>query len=134
MNRHRVPGLCLSMIIVKRTDGVNHACVHDCLEQRRARPTKTRRVLEGSWSDVRGSGRQLAIYTSLAPMELMGPLEGAVVIEFPDMETAKSWYESPGYRKARQLRDGAADCELFIIDGGIVAAEDRMPHTKVQQS
>ena len=78
--------------------------------------------------------KRLAIYTSLAPMELMGPLEGAVVIEFPDMETAKSWYESPGYKKARQLRDGAADCELFIIDGGFVAAEDRLPYTKIRQS
>lgn len=74
--------------------------------------------------------RMLAIYTPLTAMELMGPLEGAVVIEFPDAATAKSWYESPGYKEARQLRDGAADTELFIIDGGLVPAAERLPHIK----
>ncbi|KRR10642.1 hypothetical protein CQ12_19430 [Bradyrhizobium jicamae] len=74
--------------------------------------------------------KMLAIYTPLAPMELMGSLEGAVVIEFPDMVTAKRWYDSPGYKKARQLRDGAADTELFIIEGGLVPAAERLPHIK----
>jgi uncharacterized protein (DUF1330 family) len=55
------------------------------------------------------------------------------VIEFPDVATAKGWYESPAYQKAKQLRDGAADAELFIIDGGFVPAEDRLPHTKNRQ-
>lgn len=41
----------------------------------------------------------LAIYTSY-PMEWMGSLEGAVVIEFPDVATAKGWYESSAYQKA----------------------------------
>jgi hypothetical protein len=33
--------------------------------------------------------KRLAIYTPLAALEVMGPLEGAVVIEFPDLATAK---------------------------------------------
>jgi len=78
--------------------------------------------------------KPLAIYTTFAPMELLGPLEGAVVMEFPDMETAKAWYQSPAYQKAKQCRDGAADVELFIIDGGLVLPEDRMPHIKNRKS
>src|SRR6476661_9346885 len=74
--------------------------------------------------------KPLAVYTPLTPLESMGRLEGAVVIEFPDVATAKRWYESPAYQKAIQLRTGAADGELFIIDGGVVPPEDRLPHTK----
>ena len=46
---------------------------------------------------------------------------------------AKAWYESPAYQQARQHRDGAADAELFIIDGGMVPLEDRLPHIKKRQ-
>jgi len=98
-----------------------------------------RQKLEDYWKvagpTFEGLGtKRLAIYTPFVPLELMGPLEGAVVIEFPDIETARSWYESPGYQKARQLRDGAVDVELFIIDGGLVLPEDRLPHTKKRQA
>jgi uncharacterized protein (DUF1330 family) len=72
----------------------------------------------------------LSIYTPLAPLELMGPLEGVVLIEFPDVAAAKAWYESPAYQKARQHRVGAAETEFFIIDGGVVPLEDRLPHIK----
>ena len=37
--------------------------------------------------------KRLAIYTPLTPLELIMPLEGAVVIEFPDLATARGWYE-----------------------------------------
>ncbi|PWE78219.1 hypothetical protein XF30_17155 [Bradyrhizobium sp. SUTN9-2] len=76
--------------------------------------------------------KRLAIYTPLTALEVMGPLEGVVEIEFPDLDTAKRWYESPAYQKAKQIRDGVADTELFIIDGGFVPAEERMPHLKRQ--
>jgi uncharacterized protein (DUF1330 family)/ketosteroid isomerase-like protein len=71
----------------------------------------------------------LATYTPLTPLELQGPLAGAVVIEFPDVATARRWYDSPAYQKAKQLRDGAADAELFIIDGGRCPVEERLLHT-----
>lgn len=103
------------------------------------RGVRDRRKLEEYWKAAgptfEGLGAKLlAIYTPFTPKELMVPLEGAVVIEFPDLATAKGWYESPAYEKARQLRVGAADVELFIIDGGIVRAEDRMPHIKSGQN
>ena len=72
--------------------------------------------------------KRLAVYTPLILLEMRGPLVGAVVIEFPDLETAKGWYESPAYQQAKQYRNGAADVEIFIIDGGVVSPKDRLPH------
>jgi uncharacterized protein (DUF1330 family) len=95
--------------------------------------------LEAYWKaagptfEGRGS-KPLSSYTPVTPLELMGPLEGVVLIEFPDVAAAKGWYESPAYQTAKQNRDGAADTEFFIIDGGRVPAEDRLPHIRKQQA
>jgi uncharacterized protein (DUF1330 family) len=102
-------------------------CVHD------------RQKLEAYWKAARptfeGRGAKfLSSYTPLAPLELRGSLEGVVLIEFPDVAAAKAWYESPAYQEAIQLRDGAADAELFIVDGGFVPLEDRLPHIKNRQA
>ena len=100
------------------------------------RGVHNRQKLEEFWKAAaptfEGFGaKRLAIYTPLIPLELMGPLEAAFLYEFPDVATAKRWYESPAYQKARQLvRDGVADIELFIIDGGNVPAAERLPHIK----
>lgn len=77
--------------------------------------------------------KRLAVYTPLTVFECMSSLEGVVLIEFPDLATAKAWYESPAYQRAKQYRDGAADGELFIVDGGSVPARDRLLHTKRSQ-
>jgi uncharacterized protein (DUF1330 family) len=45
------------------------------------------------------------------------PIEGAVIIEFPSMEEAKAWYDSPGYRDARLHRFAGADYRVFITAG-----------------
>ena len=97
---------------------------------------KDRRGMEEYWSragvSFEGSGaKHLAIYTPFKLLEGTGPVEGIVAIEFPDMEAARRWYESPAYQAAKQYRDGAADIELILVDGGVVADPDqRMPHTK----
>lgn len=41
----------------------------------------------------------------------------AVVIEFADYETALACYNSPAYQGAKELRRGAADSDLLIIEG-----------------
>ena len=94
-----------------------------------------RQGLEAYWKAVgptfEGFGaKRLAVYTPFIAFETMSPLEGVVVIEFPDLATAKAWYESPAYQRAKQHRDGAVDIELVIVDGGSVPAGDRLPHTK----
>nr|WP_245323426.1 DUF1330 domain-containing protein [Bradyrhizobium stylosanthis] len=46
------------------------------------------------------------------------------------MAAARAWYESPAYQTAKQHRDGAADGEFFIVDGGLVAPADRLPQLR----
>lgn len=40
-----------------------------------------------------------------------------VVIEFPDMATARSWYDSPLYVEARAARAGAATGSFIAVEG-----------------
>ena len=53
----------------------------------------------------------------------MTQLEGAwcpervVVLEFPDSEAAKRFYDSPEYRAARDLRAGAANMNIILVVG-----------------
>ena len=45
------------------------------------------------------------------------PIEGAVIVEFPTMEAAKAWYDSPAYAEIRKHRFLAADYRCFITEG-----------------
>ncbi|MFI5047364.1 MAG: DUF1330 domain-containing protein [Acidimicrobiia bacterium] len=40
-----------------------------------------------------------------------------VVLEFPDADSARTWYDSPEYRAARAVRDGAATGSFILVDG-----------------
>jgi uncharacterized protein (DUF1330 family) len=40
-----------------------------------------------------------------------------VVAEFPDVEAAKSWYDSPEYQHARSLRQGACEMQMLVVEG-----------------
>lgn len=40
-----------------------------------------------------------------------------VVTEFPSVENAKAFYNSPEYQSARQKRIGAADFTMMVCDG-----------------
>ena len=51
-------------------------------------------VLEGDWSPSR-----------------------LVVLEFPDLEAAKRWYDSPEYEQAKRLRAGAANLRMVAVQG-----------------
>ncbi|CDX19224.1 conserved hypothetical protein [Mesorhizobium sp. ORS 3324] len=43
-----------------------------------------------------------------------GPL---IVVEFPDMESARRWYRSPEYAAALEVRDAALSRNLILVDG-----------------
>lgn len=45
------------------------------------------------------------------------PIEGAVILEFPDADAARAWYLSPAYQQAAQHRFQSAVYRAFIIDG-----------------
>lgn len=40
-----------------------------------------------------------------------------VVVEFPDMASARAFLDSAEYAPVRQIRHKNADCTLFIVDG-----------------
>jgi uncharacterized protein (DUF1330 family) len=40
-----------------------------------------------------------------------------VLLKFPSREAAQAFYDSPGYGRARQAREGAAVMRMVLIDG-----------------
>jgi uncharacterized protein (DUF1330 family) len=40
-----------------------------------------------------------------------------VILEFPSMEQAKRWYDSPEYRDLKALRVKAASTDLVLVEG-----------------
>ena len=41
----------------------------------------------------------------------------AVIIEFPDADSARRWYSSPEYTRAREARAGAATGSFLLVEG-----------------
>jgi uncharacterized protein (DUF1330 family) len=64
-----------------------------------------------------GGGRFLARGGELAVFEGDWDPTRIVVLEFPDLETAKRWYQSPDYQEAKRLREGAASLRMIAVEG-----------------
>jgi uncharacterized protein (DUF1330 family) len=48
-----------------------------------------------------------------------GPgVESTAILEFPSMEEARKWYESPAYQAASQHRFRGGDYSAIIVQGG----------------
>ncbi|HUB20169.1 MAG TPA: DUF1330 domain-containing protein [Acidobacteriaceae bacterium] len=45
------------------------------------------------------------------------PTEGTVIIEFPSMEAARAWYDSPAYREVREHRLEGAVYRAVLVEG-----------------
>ncbi len=60
--------------------------------------------------------KPLSVYGQLEMLE-GAAIEGAVIAEFPTMEAARAWYNSPAYTAARKHRLKAGDYRVFIVDG-----------------
>jgi uncharacterized protein (DUF1330 family) len=50
-------------------------------------------------------------------LEGAGPAPRLVVIEFPDAEAARTWYNSPEYQSALPLRLANSKGQVFIVEG-----------------
>lgn len=58
----------------------------------------------------------LAIHGALDHLE--GDLiEGAVILEFPDLTAARAWYDSPSYQVAVKFRLAGSASTAFFIEG-----------------
>ena len=58
----------------------------------------------------------LAFYGALTHLE-GEPAEGVVILQFPDVDAAKAWYNSPAYQAALKHRLAGADYRVMIVEG-----------------
>jgi uncharacterized protein (DUF1330 family) len=62
-------------------------------------------------------GRYLARGGELALFEGDWDPTRVVILEFPDLATAKRWYASEEYGEAQKLREGAATLNMVAVEG-----------------
>jgi len=62
-------------------------------------------------------GRYLVRGGAIEPLEGTWSPGTIVVVEFPDVERARTWYRSPEYADALAVRDEALDRNLILVDG-----------------
>ncbi len=60
--------------------------------------------------------KPLAVYGAQEVIEGSGP-EGVVLLEFPDADKARAWYNSPEYQKAIPLRMKGAPYRCVLVEG-----------------
>ncbi len=41
-----------------------------------------------------------------------------VVIEFPDKDAARAWFDSEAYAPLKEIRRGASDTDIVLVEGG----------------
>ncbi len=77
--------------------------------------------LEAYWSKIRATleGHPIKILAAYGKhVTLEGPeAEGVVVAEFPTLEEARAWYDSPAYQEVAQHRFRGAIYRGLIVEG-----------------
>ena len=58
----------------------------------------------------------LVIYGAVEALEGPKP-DGVIVLQFPTVEDAKTWYDSPAYQAALPYRKKAADYRAILVQG-----------------
>lgn len=64
------------------------------------------------------AGHQMKAHVYYGPLEVLEgpPIDGVVIVEFPDKAAALKWYQSPTYQEAKAHRLKAADYRVFLVD------------------
>jgi len=60
--------------------------------------------------------KPLVVYGAMESLEGQLP-DGVVILQFPSVEDAKAWYNSPDYQAAIPHRQKAADYRALIVQG-----------------
>lgn len=60
--------------------------------------------------------KPLAVYGEMETLE-GEDADGIVILEFPSIEDAKIWYNSPGYQAAILHRKNAANYRVVLLEG-----------------
>ena len=83
--------------------------------------TVDRAELDTYFKEVKATfaGHELKVLANYGPQEDLegSPTEGTVIGEFPSMEAAKAWYDSPLYRKVREHRFKGAIYRAVLVAG-----------------
>jgi len=66
---------------------------------------------------VHHGGRFLARGGQVQVLEGPWDYERCVVIEFPDVDAARGWYESDEYAPLKVIRQGASDTQMVLVAG-----------------
>ena len=73
--------------------------------------------LEGIDATLKPFGGRFRVHGDRVEL-LEGDFKGdLIVIEFPDMQTARDWYASPAYQAILPLRTGHASGAIFLVAG-----------------
>ncbi len=62
-------------------------------------------------------GKYLARGGAFAVLDGDWPTERTVILEFPTMDDAKRWYDSPEYAGPKALRKQAARVNIVVVEG-----------------
>src|SRR5688500_13488987 len=73
-------------------------------------------------SIARYGGRYLARGGETATLEGSWMPSRLVILEFPDAERARAWWDSPDYAEAKGLRQACARTEMVLVDGVATAS------------
>ena len=68
-------------------------------------------------SIARYSGRYLVRGGAFEVLEGSWMPRAIILVEFPDIESARAWYRSPAYRAALEVRDQALSRNLLLVEG-----------------
>jgi uncharacterized protein (DUF1330 family) len=65
------------------------------------------------------AGHPVKVLAAYGPQEVLeGPeVEGVVILEFPSLQAAKAWYDSPAYRQVREHRFKGSTYRAVIVEG-----------------
>jgi uncharacterized protein (DUF1330 family) len=74
---------------------------------------------------IGSSGGRVLAANDVEPYEGVPAQPRIVIGEFPTMDAALAWYESPEYQSIKQLRIDATSSVLFMVEGVTVPTQ---PH------
>jgi len=73
------------------------------------------------WDKIRSTfeGHHVKVLVNYGRLEVLegDPVEGIVIAEFPSLEAAKAWYESPAYQAIRHHRLKGAIYDGLVVQG-----------------
>jgi uncharacterized protein (DUF1330 family) len=84
--------------------------IHDAEQYEKYKAVSPAAVASGGGRFVVRGGELAVLEGDWAPKRL-------VVLEFPDLDAAKRFYDSPEYQEAKKLREGAASLRMVAVEG-----------------